>query len=128
MKTRLSMMVALVLLTTAIPAMAQLPSFDAEVDCGGVFMGGDAVPFVLDFQNQTLEQKQIDFTLALTIPGLGERTLAQRSISLGPDQNRIINRQFNLPGGAPNGNYTMSITATDGVEMTFDTCSFNVVN
>jgi len=127
MKTRFSLIV-LALLATALPALAQVPSFDAEVDCDGIFMGGDSVPFVLEFQNQTLEQKQISFTLALSIPGVGDRTMTERTLSLGPDQDRIVSRQFNLPGGAPNGNYTLSITASDGVEMTFDTCSFNVVN
>lgn len=127
MKTRLSLMV-LVLLAAAIPAMAQVPAFDAEIDCGGVFAGGDSVPFLLDFQNQTLEQQNLEMTLAISIPGIGDRTLIQRSLTLGPNQDRLVSRQFNLPASAPNGNYTMSLTATNGVEMTFDTCSFNVVN
>lgn len=127
MKTRLSMLV-LVLLVAAVPAMAQVPSFDAEIDCDGIFMGGDSVPFLLDFQNQTLEQKNLDIVLSITIPGIGDRTMLQRSITLGPNQDRLVNRQFNLRPNSPNGNYTLTLTATDGVEMTLDTCSFNVVN
>ena len=127
MKPRLSLMV-LVLLAAALPAVAQVPAFDAEIDCDGIFAGGDSVPFLLDFQNQTLEQQNLEMTLAINIPGIGDRTLIQRNLTLGPNQDRLISRQFNLPVSAPNGNYTMSLTATNGVEMTFDTCSFNVVN
>ena len=122
---RLAMLATVLSVATA--AFAQLPSFNAEIDCDGIFQGGDGVPFLLAFENQTFEQKQLDLTVAIAIPGVGERTLAQRSMPLGPNQDRFINRQFNLPASAPTGSYQMSLTASDGTEMTFDTCSFNVV-
>ncbi len=127
MKTLFTSLALAIVLLAAVPATAQVFPFEAEVDCDGIFSGGQSVPFLLEFSNRTLEQKNLDMTLSANIPGIGERTLIQRVVSLGPNQDRFINRQFNLPASAPSGNWVMTITATDGVDSTFDTCSFNVV-
>ena len=124
---KIVLMTALVALTTILPAAAQLPPFEAEIDCGGVFLQGDPVPFTARFENQTFDVQNLDTTITLTIPGIGQRTLINRTVVLNPNQDRAFTRNLNLPASAPTGSYDMSITASNGTDMTFDTCSFNVV-
>ena len=114
------------LIAATFSANAQLPSFEAEIDCGGLPVPGDAVPFQVRFENQTLEALPLDMALAIDIPVVGNRTLREDSLTLGPDQDLAFRRQLNLPQAAPNGDYTMSITASSPSEVSFDTCSFNV--
>jgi hypothetical protein len=123
---KLALLIAVVLVS-ALPATAQLPPFDAEIDCGGVFMPGDSVPFTARFENQTFAVQDLDTTITLSIPGLGERTLFNRPVRLNPNQDRSFTKNLNLRASSPTGSYTMSITASNGTDVAFDTCSFNVV-
>ncbi len=124
---RFAFLAALICLFTVVPAGAQEPAFEAEIDCEGVHQPGASVPFTVRFENQTFQTQSLETTISFTIPSVGTRTLLSRTITLNPNQDRAFNRSLNLPAGAPVGNYSMSITATNGTETTFDTCSFNVV-
>ncbi len=117
--------VALLVTLAAVPASAQV-TYDAEIDCGGVWSPGQAVPFTVRFEEQAFVSHDINVTIAVTIPGRGQHTLFQGTMLLGPNEDRSFVRDLNLPMGAPNGSYQMSVTADDGSQMAFDTCSFNV--
>jgi len=121
---RLTLAAAFVVLVAAAPAAAQ--TFDAEIDCGGVFGPGSSVPFTVRLEEQGFITHQIDASVKLTAPVIGQITLASGSFTLNPNQDKVINRNVNLPLAAPSGSYQMSVTADDGTEIAFDTCSFNV--
>lgn len=123
---RFTLLAALVL-AIVVPAVAQMPPFEAEIDCGDVHQPGASVPFTARFENQTLEVQSLDTTITVSIPGIGQRTLINRTVTLNPNQDRAFNRNLNLPASAPTGSYTMSITASNGTDTAFDTCSFNVI-
>lgn len=116
---------ALIATVAAVPASAQL-TYKAEIDCGGVWSGGEAVPFSVRLEEQGFISHTVSITIAISIPGRGQHDLFSGTLNLGPNQDRTFNRMLNLPQAAPNGSYQMSVTADDGNEMAFDTCSFNV--
>ncbi len=120
-------LLAALMVAVVVPAVAQVPPFEAEIDCGGVFQPGASVPFTARFENQTLQVQSLDMTIAFAIPGQGQRDLINRTVVLNPNQDRDFNRNLNLPASAPTGSYSMSITASNGTDTAFDTCSFNVV-
>ena len=101
--------------------------FSTEIDCDGVFMGGDAMPYTIRAENQTLEAQPIDLSLRLRRPGGGAFPLFTVSITLGPNQDLVVPRSLGLPAGIQAGNYSLVVIGA-GVSFTsFDTCSFNVV-
>jgi hypothetical protein len=107
----------------AAPAAAQ--SFDAEIDCGGIFNGGDTVPYSLRFEEQANQVHVIDITVTLTGPGVN-KNIVTRMFTLNPNQDKTVNKSIVLKANAPNGNYQLRITADDGSISPTDTCSFNV--
>lgn len=126
MKTAMRIAMTLVGLSaiSAMPAMAQ--GFKAEVSCNGIFAPGAAVPVMADVENQGGQSLALDVNILVQVPGLGDLPFKQTSFTIGPDQHRRANLTLNLPLRAPNGSYTMKITATSPGEMSFDTCSFQV--
>ena len=121
---RITVAMFALLLVSALPAMAQ--HFNAEIDCGGVFAPGDQVPLTLRFENQTQQNIAIEGDVMVRVPGLGNFDYRQGNFTLGPNQDRQFNLTLNLPQNAPNGSYTVRLTARSNQEMTFDTCSFQV--
>jgi hypothetical protein len=97
----------------SLPAASQAVSYQAEVDCDGVFAGGDAMPYLVTMQNNTLEPIALDVTIRVRAPGLGVFTVRS-------------NFSLNLPAAAPNGEYIVNIVASSPTETSFDTCSFHV--
>ena len=116
---------ALVLSALSLPAMAQQPPYEAEIDCDGLVNPPAQVPYTLRFENQTLQTIPIDVTVRLSLPTGNSITLREASLSLRPNQDRAFNFALNLPGTAPAGSYQMTIVATSPSFSTFDTCSFN---
>jgi len=112
------------LVISAMPAMAQ--GFTAEVSCNGVFAPGAAVPIMPDVENKGAQTVTLDVNLQVQVPGLGAFPFKSTSLTVAPDQHRRANLTLNLPQSAPNGSYTMKITATSPDGMSFDTCSFQV--
>ena len=110
----------------ATSAIAQPPPFEAEVDCDGIFSPGNTVPILLELTNQTDAPISISVRVAVDIPLRGEHTLLERSANLPPNRTRNHRRNLVLPQGAPNGEYTILMTADSDTTMTFDTCSFHV--
>ena len=121
---RTTVVMLALLVISALPAMAQ--SFDAEIDCGGVFAPGGQVPLTLRFENQTQQSIPIEGDVTVRVPGLGDFLYRQGSFTLGPNEDRNFNLTLNLPQSAPNGSYTVRLRARSPQEMTFDTCSFQV--
>jgi len=113
-------------LVLPLPVLAQAVSFQAEIDCGGIVIPGDSVPYTMDFENETSASIALDGNLTIDIPNLGTRTLRERSFTLAPNQVVSITKQLNLPGRAPNGRYVLTLTTSSADETTFDTCSFHV--
>ncbi len=109
---------------SALPAMAQ--GFKAEVSCNGIFAPGAVVPVVADVENKGVQPVTLDVNVQVQVPGLGDLPWRTKSLTVGPDQHRVANLKLNLPLGAPNGSYTVKITASSPGEMSFDTCSFSV--
>jgi hypothetical protein len=107
----------------AAPAAAQ--TFEGEIDCGGVVMPGDSVPFALRFEEQAFQQHTIAVQVTLTGPGIN-KTLITKTFNLNPNQDLTINRVLNLKPNAPNGSYQLQLFADDGSQTQSDTCSFNV--
>ena len=118
--------VALLAVVAAVPASAQLPTFEAEIDCGDEWSPGQQVPFTVRFEEQGFIDHEIDTTVAITVPGRGQFDLFTGVVMLGPNQDLRFDRDLNLPAGAPLGDYQMSVTCDDGSEISFDTCSFKV--
>jgi hypothetical protein len=100
--------------------------FQVEVDCDGVFMGGDAVPFTIRAQNQTLQPQPIQLSMRLRGPLGGALPLFTVGITLGPNQDLMIDRSLGLPDGVAAGNYSLVIIGVGTSFTSFDTCSFNV--
>lgn len=125
MKTRLALS-ALALSVLSLPALAGgTDPFNAEIDCGGIVTPPAAVPYMLRFENQTLQNQAIDVTVTLTLPTGNSITLRDATINLRPNQDRTVNQRVNLPANAPAGNYQMTLVAASPDFSTFDTCSFN---
>lgn len=122
----LTLLLVLVAVSASPSSFPQALAFDAEVDCNGVFIPGDSVPFFGQFENNTLDAIPLDVVIALDAPGVGMITLVDASFTLGPNQDRVFSRSMSLPGGAPNGAYSMRITAMSATEIASDTCSFHV--
>lgn len=120
---RLTLAAAFVVLVGAAPSVAQ--TFDAEIDCGGVWSPGSAVPMTVRFEEQGFITHQIAVVVNLTAP-IGQITLVDGSFQLNPNQDRSFSKDIGIPLSAPNGNYQLSVTADDGQMIAFDTCSFNV--
>jgi hypothetical protein len=118
---------ALVLSALSLPALAQQPPFEAEIDCDGLVNPPAQVPYTLRFENQTLQTIPIDVTVRLTLPTGNSLTLREASLNLRPNQDRDFNFSLNLPGTAPAGSYQMTIVATSPSFSTFDTCSFDAI-
>jgi hypothetical protein len=116
---------ALVLSALSLPALAQQPPFEAEIDCDGVVTPPAQVPYLLEFENRTLQTIPLDVTIRLTLPTGNSLTLREASLTLRPNQDRNFNFALNLPDSAPSGRYQMSIIATSPSLTTFDTCSFH---
>jgi hypothetical protein len=108
----------------AAPAAAQ--SFEAEIDCGDVWQGGDSVPWTVRFQEQAFQQHSIDVTVTLTRPDGVTKTLVNRNFTLNSNQDVEFTRFINLPTNAIVGDYDMRVTADDGSLVVSDTCSFDV--
>jgi hypothetical protein len=116
-----------VLCLSPLSALGQtMGPFQVEVDCGGVFMGGDSVPYLITAQNQTLEAQPIQLSLRLRGP-FGVFPLFTTDVTLGPNQDIALNRSLGLPATVPNGNYTLVIIGAGTSFTSFDTCSFNVM-
>ena len=125
--THVFVVLAMLAPLAAAPASAQtLPSFDAEIDCGGLFAPGDSVPFRIRVENQTLDSIPLDASVSIQIPFIGNVTLFEPSFTLGPDQDLAVVRQLNLPPSEPRGPYDMMVVANSVDETSFDTCSFDV--
>jgi len=109
-------------------ALAQsVGPFQTEIDCGGVFMGGDAVPYTIRAENQTLQAQPIELSLRLRLPSGGAFPLFTVNFTLGPNQDLVVPRSLGLPASVQAGSYSMLVIGA-GVDFTsFDTCSFNVV-
>ena len=123
MKTRIALG-ALLLSVLSLPALAAGP-FNAEIDCGGVVSPPATVPFTLRLESQAQQAQAIDLTVHLTFPTGRTITLRDATISLGANQNRVIDQSLSLPANAPAGSYTMTLVARSNTHSTFDTCSFN---
>ena len=108
----------------AAPAAAQ--TFEAEIDCGGVFQQGDDVPFTVRFEEQAFQQHNIQLVVTLTGPGIS-KTVINKSFTLGANQDRDINKIIALKANAPTGDYDMRVEADDGTTLQSDTCSFDVI-
>jgi NPCBM-associated, NEW3 domain of alpha-galactosidase len=124
MKTRVALS-ALVLGVLSLPAMAQVPPFDAEIDCGGLVSPPAQVPYTLRFENQTLQNVAMDITVRMSLPNGNVITLREAALNLRPNQDRDISQRVRLPASAPAGSYTITLTAASATFSTFDTCSFN---
>jgi hypothetical protein len=126
MKNLLSKMFVVggLVLATAAPAAAQ--SFEAEIDCGGVWFPGDSVPFTLRFEEQAHVQHSIDLLVTLMPQGAGTKTIISKTFTLNSNQDRQFTRFLDLKATAPLGDYDMQITADDGTLIVTDTCGFNV--
>lgn len=110
----------------ALAGTAFAQDFEAEIDCGGVFQPGDMVPLTVRFENQTQQTIPLQVEVRMSVPGLGQFTLANGRFNLGPNEDRDITRRVTLPLSAPNGSYQGSVTASSPDETSFDTCSFQV--
>jgi hypothetical protein len=111
-------------LASSAPAMAQ--SFDAEIDCGGVFAPGESVPFKVRLEEQAFQVHTIDLMVELDPQGAGTKVILHKTITLGSNQDLTIKRQLNLKLNAPAGDWDMRVIADDGALVMTDTCSFNV--
>jgi hypothetical protein len=116
-------MAAIVALAFAAPAAAQ--SFEAEIDCNGIFAPGDTVPFTVRLEEQAFDVHVIDFVVEIDMPGK-TKTLIQKTKTLNPNQDAVMNRTLTLKAGAPAGSYDMRVIADDGALVVTDTCSFDV--
>jgi hypothetical protein len=112
------------LIATAAPAAAQ--SYNAEIDCGGIFAPGDVVPFTLRFEEQAFQVHTINFTVELDRPGFPPKVIISKVFTLNPNQDLTVARSLTLKAGAPLGSYDMALTADDGTLIAMDTCSFDV--
>ena len=121
---RLGFALALLTVIAAAPSSAQ--AFKAEIDCMGVHSPGDTVNYFVEFEEQACDTHDLDVTVAVLVPGIGSITIREANLILGPNQDLFFTRGLALPAGAPNGNYSMTITATEPGLTSFDTCSFNV--
>lgn len=111
-------------LAVSTPSFAQ--GFDAEIDCGGLFVAGDIVPFAVRLEEQALVSHDVQLLVTMSIPNQPDQILIDRLIVLGANQDRKLRRQVILPVGSPAGQYVLSLDADDGVDVAVDTCSFNV--
>lgn len=111
-------------IATAAPAAAQ--SYNAEIDCGGVFAPGDLVPWLVQFEEQGFFDHQMDVTVTVTVPSGRSKTLASRTFTLFSNTDPAFGRNLKIPLNAPAGSYDMEVTADDGSLVVFDTCSFDV--
>ncbi len=115
-----------VLFATAGTAAAQ--SYEAEIDCGDVDSEpGDRVPYTVRLEEQARDTHMIELTVDVSVPGRPDRTILSRTITLGPNQDRDLNRFFMLPLMAPLGSYDLHLTADDGTLVVTDSCSFDVI-
>lgn len=121
---RLGFAFALLTVIAAAPSSAQ--AFKAEIDCNGLHSPGDTVSYFVEFEEQAFDTHDLDVTVAVVVPGIGSITIREANLILGPNQDIFLNRSLRLPNSAPNGSYSMTITATEPGLTSFDTCSFNV--
>ena len=111
------------LFALAAPAAAQ--SYEAEIDCGGVFQPGQSVPFAVRLEEQAHQQHVIDMVVTLTGPGIN-KTIINKTFTLNSNQDMKINKVVNLKANAPAGSYDMRVETDDGSLFVSDTCSFDV--
>jgi hypothetical protein len=115
-----------VLFATAGTAAAQ--SFEAEIDCGDVDSEpGERVPYTIRLEEQAFDTHMIELTVEVSPPGRPDRTIFSRTITLGPNEDRDLDRFFRLPIMAPLGDYDLRLTADDGTLVVNDGCSFDVI-
>ena len=124
--TKLSTLGVLVggLLAFATPAAAQ--SYEAEVDCNGLFQGGDTVPYQLRFEEQAHQAHLITVDVILDGPGFNKQLISGKTFTLGSNQDKNVNKTFTLKANAPAGSYPITLNTNDGSLFTTDSCSFNV--
>lgn len=117
------MMFGSVLFSTS--AFAQ--GYEAEIDCGGVYAPGDAVPYGLRFEELANVAHVVDVRVQVTTPSGTTITLvSKKGFNLGANVDAQFLPTLQLPAGAPVGDYDMRIDADDGVDVVGDTCSFTV--
>lgn len=116
--------VAALALAVSAPAFAQ--SFNAEIDCGGIFSPGDKVPFKVRLEEQALQVHNVNVTVELDPQGLGTKTVFHKVFVLNPNQDLVIKKNVGLPANAPLGSYELRVIADDGSLVLADSCSFNV--
>lgn len=114
----------LFLTLAAAPASAQ--SYEAEIDCGGVWSAGDIVPLTVRLEEQGFISHDLTVIVDVNVPGMGEFTVVDAAGVLGPNQDLALTKSLGLPMSAPSGQYRGSVTADDGSLVMFDTCTFNV--
>jgi hypothetical protein len=108
----------------AAPAAAQ--SYEAEVDCGGLFQGGDTVAYQLRFEEQAHQQHVITVDVVLDGPGLNKDIISGKTFTLNSNQDKTISKSIMLKPNAPAGSYQITLNTNDGSLFTTDSCSFNV--
>jgi len=121
---RIGFVLAILCVVAAAPSSAQ--AFKAEIDCNGLHSPGDTVNYLVEFEEQAFDTHDLDVTIAVNVPGAGSITIRETGLILGPNVDLFFQSALALPAGAPNGNYQMTITATEPGLTSFDTCSFNV--
>src|SRR5262245_32271090 len=83
---RMTFALAGLLVVSALPAMAD--DFEVQIDCGGSFAPGDAVPLDTRVENKTQNTVDVDAKIEIQVPGLGRILFKEVSLTLGPDQRR----------------------------------------
>jgi hypothetical protein len=108
----------------AAPAAAQ--SYEAEVDCNGLFQGGDTVPYQLRFEEQAHQQHVITVDVTLDGPGVTKNIISGKTFVLNSNQDKTISKSITLKANAPAGSYEIRLDTNDGTLFTTDSCSFTV--
>lgn len=101
--------------------------FSVSADCGGNVSGGDVVPFTVRAENQTLQAQPMALSMRLRGPFGGVIPMFNVNITLGPNQDLLVNRSLGLPVGVPAGSYSLILIGAGTTFTSFDTCSFNVI-